>query len=289
MLCVTDHLVRAPEGATRPRGEITAHSHGRYLEAIETEAARAQLLYGLLVIPGLELTYDDDDPAQSAHALAVGLHRLVDLSEGLDPALAAARAAGAALVAAHPYETAIAAYASRRTGRWAANPETSSKLVDRFELFNRHELFAWIAERRLPSVASGDFHQPEHLLTWKTLLPCPKDETAIVDYLRSERPAYLVHLAEPNRLRAAAYKSVRARNQSSSTRFWASRSPPPHRHLQETTPSPSGCVRCRPYLPYGECETLEWPQPRGSCSVGGLASPRARGRGTARCVSASLR
>jgi 3',5'-nucleoside bisphosphate phosphatase len=204
VLCVTDHLVRVPEGMARPKVEITAGSHGWYLEAIETEAARARLLYDLLVIPGLELTYDDRDPRQAAHAVAVGLRELVDVEGGLDPALDAARKAGAALIAAHPYRPEDAGDSLRWTGRWAAEREQSAKLVDRFELFNRHELFGWVAEERLPAVASGDFHVEEHLHTWKTLLPCVKEEDAVIDYLRSSQPAYFVHLARLDGLRAAA-------------------------------------------------------------------------------------
>jgi histidinol phosphatase-like PHP family hydrolase len=52
VLCVTDHLVRVPEGMARPAVEISARSYDWYLEAIEIEAARALLLYDLLVIPG---------------------------------------------------------------------------------------------------------------------------------------------------------------------------------------------------------------------------------------------
>jgi len=43
-------------------------------------------------------------------------------------------------------------------------------------------------------IASGDFHRLEHLSGWKTLLPCPKGEPAVIAYLRSARPAYLVRL-----------------------------------------------------------------------------------------------
>ena len=202
VLCITDHLIRLPKGTPRATGEVTAASHGDYLDAVEAEARRARLLYDLLVVPGLELTYEDHDPQRSAHAVAVGLRENVDLEHGLDPALLAARAAGAALIAAHPYEAEDLGEA-RRTSRWSSEREASAALVDRFELFNRHELFAWVAEERLPAVASGDFHRLEHLLTWKTLLPCPKEERAVVDYLRSARPAYFVHLAH-EALRAAA-------------------------------------------------------------------------------------
>lgn len=204
VLCITDHVVRVPDGMVRPPVEISAGSHDWYLEAIETEAARGRLLYDLLVIPGLELTYEDHDASRAAHAVAVGLRRLVDLENGLDAGLEAARRAGAALIAAHPYCPQQVNGSLRSTCRWAADREQSARLVDRFELFNRHELFGWVAEERLPAVATGDFHRHEHLHTWKTLLPCAKEEAAVIDYLRSARPAYFVHLARDDGLQAAA-------------------------------------------------------------------------------------
>jgi hypothetical protein len=106
----------------------------------------------------------------------------------------AARAHGAALVAAHPYELEDALESERHTAAFACERARWAPLVDRFELFNRHTLFGWVARAGLPAVASGDFHRPEHLATWKTLLPCAKDEHAVIDYLRSARPAYLVRL-----------------------------------------------------------------------------------------------
>ena len=61
-------------------------------------------------------------------------------------------------------------------------------------LFNRTQLFGWVADAGLPAVASGDFHDLEHLAGWKTLLPSMHDEAAVVDYLRSRRPVYLIRL-----------------------------------------------------------------------------------------------
>ena len=194
VLAITDH---AP-GEER---EIHAGNYDSYLREVRAEALRARELYDLLVIPGLELTYDDPDPLAAGHALALGLRTYVDVSAGLDVALAAARAHGAALVAAHPYSPEQIATATRGTAAFAARPELA-ELVDRFELFNRHTLFSWVAAAGHAIVATGDFHRPEHLATWKTLLPCPKDEPSVIAYLRSSRPAYLVRLEDE--LRAAA-------------------------------------------------------------------------------------
>jgi hypothetical protein len=60
-----------------------------------------------------------------------------------------------------------------------------------------------VAENGLPAVANGDFHRPEHLYGWKTLLPCAKRADAVVDYLRSDRPAFLTRVDGVPLLRAA--------------------------------------------------------------------------------------
>jgi predicted metal-dependent phosphoesterase TrpH len=189
VLAVTDH-------APRDGRHVQADTFTAYLEAVEEEARRARELYDLLVLPGLELTYDDPDPLRAAHVVAVGLREYVALTDDLEIALASARAHGAALVAAHPYSPDELESATRCTAAFAARPELVSS-VDRFELFNRHTLFGWVAAAGLPAVATGDFHRPEHLSTWKTLLPCVKEAGAVVEYLRSPRPAFLVRLDEP--------------------------------------------------------------------------------------------
>lgn len=68
------------------------------------------------------------------------------------------------------------------------------ELAHRFELFNRTQLFGWVADAGLPAVACGDFHEPAHLCGWKTLLPSRHDESSVVEYLRSMRPVYLTRL-----------------------------------------------------------------------------------------------
>ena len=175
VLAITDH---APGG-------IDADNHDRYLAELDAEAARARDSYGLLVLPGLELTLEDPDPTRSAHAVAVGLRTFPDLEHGLGPALASARSAGAALIAAHPYTVETARLSTRGTAAFASRPELW-ELVDRFELWNRHDCFDWVAEAGLPPVANGDVHLREHLATRKTMLPCEPSEAAVVDYLRSD-------------------------------------------------------------------------------------------------------
>lgn len=204
VLAVTDHVVRPdPTAEGLPFG-VHAGNHADYLAEIAAQAERARRDYDLLVLPGLELTYDDTDPLQAAHAVAVGVRDFVGLDGGLDSALVRAREAGAALVAAHPYhEVPGELPPARPTQRFSRDWRKLRQLVDRWELFNRRELFGWVAEQGLPAVASGDFHEPAHLFGWKTLLPCAKREEAVVEYLRSARPAFLTRIDDVPLLRAA--------------------------------------------------------------------------------------
>ncbi len=204
VLCVTDHTVRTDEDSELGPCHVHEGNHAEYVEAIAAESERAWDEYELLVLPGLELTFDDVEPNLAAHAVAVGLDRFVGVDLGLDVALARARADGAALIAAHPYAPDQAEGAWRRTARFASEWQELSLLVDRFELFNRHEFFGWVAEAGLPPVATGDFHRLEHLATWKTMVPCEKDAGAVVEYLRSTRPTYLVQLGQPGEAAARA-------------------------------------------------------------------------------------
>lgn len=194
VLCVTDHVVRS----TDPCGPlIDAVTYDDYLESIGQEAERALRDYDMLVIPGVELTDSDPDPDRAAHALAVGLDRLVTLEHGLTAALSEARAAGAATIAAHPHSTEQDSVPGRTTRRFSREPDRMRPLIDRYELINRADVFSWVAAEGLPGVASGDFHTPAHLETWKTVLPCEKTTGAVVAHLRSDRPCFVTRFAMP--------------------------------------------------------------------------------------------
>jgi processive 1,2-diacylglycerol beta-glucosyltransferase len=207
VLCITDHTVRSDDPWLDPTecstSGVRRKGHASYVAEIAREAARARALYDLVVLPGLELTYNDLNVDEAAHAVAVGLTRFVSVDDGIAGAIETARAAGAAIIAAHPFDDEPWADPSRLTRRFAVDPELRS-LAHRFELFNRTTLFGWVAREGLPFVANGDFHEREHLDGWKTLLPCERDPEAVVAYLRSPRPTYLTRVEAQPLLSVAA-------------------------------------------------------------------------------------
>jgi hypothetical protein len=201
VLCVTDHVMRSDDPCVDPaewatRG-LTAARWPGYRREIEREAARARSQYDLLLLPGVELSFNDLDPQRAAHAVVIGLEDFVGVDDGLEPGLESARARGTAIIAAHPFDGSSGVPSSRLTRRWACD-EGLRSLADRFELFNRQHLFGWVADAGLPAVASGDFHRLAHLTGWKTLLPCARDGSEVVEYLRSPRPVYLARVEAPS-------------------------------------------------------------------------------------------
>jgi 3',5'-nucleoside bisphosphate phosphatase len=198
VLAVTDHLVRPDDPRLHDGARsVGADDFAAYLAELEREAERARELYGLLLVPGAELTLEDPEPALAAHAVALGLRKFVGLEHGIEPALVRARAEGAVLIAAHPYTLEAARRSTRGTARFALEPEWAAAAVDRFELCNRHDFFPWVAEARLPAVATGDFHRREHLASWKTVIDAEKTEEAVLAFLRTRRPVELRLVERP--------------------------------------------------------------------------------------------
>jgi hypothetical protein len=206
VLCITDHVVRSDDPWREEEGlrfsSIDEQTWPLYLAEVEREGARSWRTYGMLVVPGLELTFNDDEPVLAAHAVAIGLREFVPVDDGIAGAMRSAAEAGAAIVAAHPHADEPALRRGRLTKRFSRDAGLRG-LAHRFELFNRTQLFGWIAEASLPAVACGDFHEPAHLLGWKTLLPSLHDESAVVEYLRSPQPVYLTRLDSELSLAAA--------------------------------------------------------------------------------------
>jgi hypothetical protein len=205
VLCVTDHVLRRddPWPVRHGRPCVDEKTVTPYLEAIAHERDRARSTYGLLLVPGLELTYNDPDPDRACHAVAVGLERLVSMDEGPAAAMEEARDADAAVVVAHPYELGHRSAPRAQTRYFARHWRELVGLFDRVELFNGSQLFGWVADHGLRPVAAGDLHRPEQFPGWTTLVPCEQDAEALVDYLRSPRPVFLARLERDARPLAA--------------------------------------------------------------------------------------
>ncbi len=192
-LCVTDHLCDPKRllgklvnltGLVIPPDRIA-----EYFAAIEREKKRAWTQYKLLLMAGVEFNKDGYTPKTSTHLLGVDLRRPIDPSLDLPALIGEIHAQGGLAIASHPHEV-KSAWGSNTLYLWE-HVEEFAPLLDAWEIANRDDLFNPVGLRKLPFIASSDFHKPKHIHSWKTLLWCEKDPEAIKHCIRLNRDVSL--------------------------------------------------------------------------------------------------
>jgi predicted metal-dependent phosphoesterase TrpH len=186
VIAITDHIVNEDNQlgkiAHAIRHSLNRDSFRRYTDEIRREADRAWRTYGMLVLPGAEMTRNTINRDTSVHVLALGLHEF--LSADGDPVemLAEIRARGAVSVACHPHE--MSEFYANTFYLWNRR-RTLGPLVDLWEVGCRWDLFPAVSREGFRHVANSDFHRPEHLYAWKTLLAAEKSPAAVLAALKS--------------------------------------------------------------------------------------------------------
>jgi processive 1,2-diacylglycerol beta-glucosyltransferase len=192
-LCLTDHLCDPKRllgrlvnltGLVIPPGELNG-----YFEAIEREKKRAWAQYDLLLMTGLEFNKDGYTAKTSTHLLGVDLKQPIDPSLDLKTLIAEIHAQGALAIASHPHE--IKSEWGKNTLYLWEHVDEYAPLIDAWEVANRDDIFNPVGLKKLPFIASSDFHKPKHIHSWKTLLYCEKDAEAIKHCIRVNRDVSL--------------------------------------------------------------------------------------------------
>jgi hypothetical protein len=197
VIAISDHIVNEDSGlgkvAHRIGNSLNAESWKRYAEQIAREGERAWRAYGMLVLPGAEMTRNTINRDTSVHVLALGLDDFLCADGDPLEMLAAIRARGAVSVACHPHEM----------SEWFANTwylwnrrKRVAPLVDLWEVGCRWELYPVISRESLPHIANSDFHRPEHLYAWKTLLAAEKSREAVIAALKRGTGIGVLRLSE---------------------------------------------------------------------------------------------
>ena len=185
VIAITDHIVNRDNGLGRIahaiRHSLNPETWKRYLEEIFREAERAWKAYGMLVLPGAEMTRNTINRDTSVHILALGLTDFLSADGDPIDMLREIRFRGAVSVACHPHEMSES-YAN--TFYLWNRRKVIGPLVDLWEVGCRWDLFPVVTRERLPHIANSDFHRPEHLYAWKTLLKAERTPASVLEALR---------------------------------------------------------------------------------------------------------
>jgi predicted metal-dependent phosphoesterase TrpH len=192
VIAITDHilmerdmLARAGRLITLGQREfsVTEERFDAYLDDIATEAHRAKKLYGLLVIPGAEITQNHIRSKKNSHIVALNINKFISADQPAEDILREIRDQRALSVACHPHHRTTRRIEIGTCYLWDHRKRLAD-LVDVWEAGNRDDLFSVTSLKHYPYVANSDFHKPKHLYSWKTLLRCEKSWEAIARTLR---------------------------------------------------------------------------------------------------------
>ncbi len=186
-IAITDHLcedvtflgrVAAYLGRT-----LTPETFPQYQEILAREVERAMRQYGMLVIPGFELTRNTVSNHRSAHILALGVTEWIDASLPIQEICVRIRELEGISIAAHPVST--RKFEKQTLHLWDRREEFRN-LFDAWEVASGTKIFDEVLESGLPVVASSDFHRREQLSSWKTVFFCGPEVAEILASIRAQ-------------------------------------------------------------------------------------------------------
>ena len=204
VIAITDHIVNRDNGlgkiAHAIRHSLNSETWKRYIEEIRREAERAWKTYGMLVLPGAEMTRNTIHRSTSAHVLALGLEEYLCADGDPLEILREIRGRGAVSVACHPHE--MSEFYANTFYLWNRR-RLAAPLVDLWEVGCRWDIFPPVSREKLPHIANSDFHRPAHLWAWKTLLKTEKSASGVLAALKRATGIGILRLT-PDAARAIA-------------------------------------------------------------------------------------
>ncbi len=188
VIAITDHVVNGDNSigkfAHRFNLSVREDNFEEYMEHIRKEAARAWDKYGMLVIPGVEISKNHLSSDKSAHLLLIDIKDFIPACWNYEKIFLEAKEQDALIVACHPH---YMSDMSRDTLFLWNNREKYAKYIDAWEVANRDDVFNVISLKKYPYVANSDFHKARHLYSWKTLLNCEKDTAAVKQCIKHNK------------------------------------------------------------------------------------------------------
>lgn len=188
VIAITDHVVNGDNSigklAYRFRLSVTENNFEEYISDIKQEAERAWDKYGMLVIPGVELSKNYISSDKSAHILIIDIKEFIPACWSYEKIFLEAKNQNALIIACHPHHTSAI---GRDTFYLWNNRDKYEKYIDAWEIANRDDVFNVISLKKYPYIANSDFHRVRHIYSWKTLLNCEKSIGSIKQCIRHNK------------------------------------------------------------------------------------------------------
>lgn len=176
-IAVTDHLCESATFLGRAAAylghTLTTESFPVYQETLRREAIRAEREYGMLLVPGFELTKNTVTNHRSAHVVALGTTEWIDAGQPIEAICDQIHAQGGLAIAAHPVSTRV--LEKQTYALWNRRHELAP-YFDAWEVASGKKIFEEVYASGLPMIANSDMHRPDQIESWKTVFPLGTEE-----------------------------------------------------------------------------------------------------------------
>lgn len=199
-IAITDHLCEdvtlIGRAAAALGRSLTPATFPIYREILRSESERAWNRYGMVLVPGFELTRNSISNHRSSHMLALGpaFDQFEFIPAHGDPldVTRKIRAGGGLAIAAHPVST---RKVEKQTYHLWDRREELAEAFDAWEVASGPYLFSEVLASKLPKIASSDLHVPRQVESWKTVLHCEPKLEAILAAIKSQQVSFVYYPA----------------------------------------------------------------------------------------------
>lgn len=187
-IAITDHLCEKNsligQVSHHLKYSLTKSTFPFYIETIKYESMRAWEQYGMLLLPGFEITKNSFINHRSAHILIIGCEEYIAPELPVEEILSTAKKFGALTVAAHPFDTGDFEF---QTYYLWSRRENFKNCIDAWEVNSRKKICKEILNSGLPLLANSDFHNKTHMSSWKTKVFCDKNISSLFESIRMQK------------------------------------------------------------------------------------------------------
>ena len=190
-IAITDHLFD-----TQSPRSLELYDEGKsikdlkaYFHKIDEVSVWAKEAYDLLIIPGLEIC----NLLEDYHILGIDLKECVNPNQNAEGVIEEIHRQGGLAIASHPHLKLSyflngdnESIQRHPLHLWKHRKRYANK-IDAWEIANREDLFGIVSLEGFPYVANSDFHNRQHLTSWKSLIFAEKERESIKEAIRQKK------------------------------------------------------------------------------------------------------
>jgi len=193
VIAITDHIFdNYYLGKLKERGtkipSILPENFKEYIRLLKKEQYRAWKEYGMLLIPGFEVTNNTN----RYHILALDVYEYIEPTLSVEEILEIIKHNNGISIAAHPEKKDTDR--EHLSQHLYENMDKYKDMFDAWEIANQVDLFNSVATKGCRFVANSDFHHINHFYAWRTMLKTKKDIEAVKEAIKTNEDIAIIFL-----------------------------------------------------------------------------------------------